>query len=124
MATPAWSARAPEQRGLHPLAAPRALAREERRDDALGGERCGVVVGGRGPEIDRRAAEALERHQTAERLEDRIEARTIGVRSGRAEGRNRRIDEARVDGAQTLIADAEPLGDARAHVLHDDVGAL
>src|SRR4029453_4410705 len=67
---------------------------------------------------------SLERHQTAERLEDRIEARTIAVRSRRAESRDRRIDEARVDGAQALVADAEPLGDARAHVLHDDVGAL
>src|SRR5207247_6530508 len=103
--------RAAGQRRLDALAAPRALAREERRENALGRERRRVVVGRRGPEVHGWAAEALERHQAAERLEDRIEAGTVGVGTGRAEGRDRGIDQARVDGAEALVAGAEPLGD-------------
>src|SRR5207249_6760135 len=77
-----------------------------------------------GPEIHRRPAEALQGHQTAQRLKDRIEARSVGVRTARAEGRDRGVDQARVYRAQPLVADAQALGDARPHVLHHDVGAL
>src|SRR5262249_58849069 len=57
---------AAKQRGLYALPTARALAREEGRENPLGGERRRVVVGGGGPGVDRRAAGTLQRVEASE----------------------------------------------------------
>src|SRR5262249_13469273 len=101
-----------------------ALAREERRDDALGRQRRRVVVHRCGPEIGGRAAEALQGHQAAQRLEHWVEARPVRGGPAGAEGGDRRIGQAPAYVPQPPVADAQALGNAWANVLRADVRAL
>src|SRR2546421_4478965 len=111
-----------QQRRLHLLADAAALADEEGREHRLRGERRRVVIDERDADILRRTAEALERHDASHALQHRVEPRAVDERPGGAEGRSRAVDEAWVEGAQPRFADAQPVGHARAHVLHDHVG--
>src|SRR5207245_8265131 len=88
---------APQERGLDALAPPGALAREERREGGLGRQRGRVAAGRRRAGLLGRAAQALDRPWAAERLEDRIEARTLRAGAGGAERGDRAVDEARVE---------------------------
>ena len=74
------------ERRLHLLAAAGALPREERGQDRLARERRRVVVGHRNSHVLGRAAEPLERHHAAQRLEERVEAGPPRVGPGRGAG--------------------------------------
>src|SRR5215471_5819959 len=113
-----------EERGLHDLAPPRALAHEEGGEHGLSAQGGRVVIGdGHAHELGR-PAEALEVLDAAERLEHGIVAGPIAIRPVRPEGRHGAIDEARVQPAQGGCVHAEPLVDAGPHVLHQHIRRL
>jgi hypothetical protein len=105
------------------LALARALAREQRGEDRLAGQRRREVVGRRDAQVLRRAAEALHRHDPAHGLQQRVEAGAVAVGAVGAERRDRRVDDARVEAPERGVVDAEPMHHARTHVLHHHVGA-
>src|SRR5215468_9222531 len=110
-----------EERGLHDLAASRALAHEQRGEHGLGAQRRRVVIGDGHPHELRRPAEALEVLDAAERLEYGVVAGTIAIGPVGPEGGHGAVDQARVQLTQGGRVHAEPLVHARAHVLHEHV---
>src|SRR5215467_3623856 len=113
-----------EERGLHDLAASRALAHEQRGEHGLGAQGRRVVIGDGHPHELRRPAEALEVLDAAERLEYGVVAGTIAIGPVGPEGGHGAVDQARVQLTQGGRVHAEPLVHARAHVLHEHVRRL
>src|SRR6202011_4463253 len=64
------------------------------------------------------------RHQPAHSLRNLVEAGTIGIRAVLAEARDAGVDKPRVDRAQNLVVDAQPMLDAGAIVLDQHVSTL
>src|SRR4030095_7182230 len=61
--------------------------------------------------------------QRARRRGASMDGGRVAIRAGRAEARDRAIDQAGIDALQPLGVDAEPRGHAGAEVLDEDVGA-
>ena len=83
-----------------------AVANEERGQHGLRGKGGGVVVGGRGAQILRRPAEALQRHEPAHGLQQGIEAGAIDIGTGGAEGGHRAVDELGLRASRVRVAHA------------------
>ena len=114
-----------EQRGLHPLALAGDLAFKQCGQDAHRAEVPGTQIGQRNADPHRAVfGLAGHAHQAAHPLGNRIEARPVGVRAVLPKARNAGVDEARVDRAQLVGADAEPVLDVGAVVLDEHVGLL
>ena len=112
-----------QQRRVHPLALARALALDQRDQDALRQEDARAEVGDRDADPHRPLArKAGDRHEAAHALGDLVDARAVAVRPGLAEAGDAAVDDARVDRRKRLVVDAQALFDARAIVLDDDVG--
>ena len=58
-----------------------------------------------------------------ERLDDRVDDRTVGVRTGGSVPADRHVDHARVARLDVVVAEAEPVHDAGPEVLHHHIGA-
>ena len=113
-----------QQRGLHPLALARDVALDEGDERTHGG----VVAAGQVGDGDADAHRSLarqpgDRHQAAHALRDLVEARPIAVGTVLAEARQAHIDEARIDLAQRLVVEAEPVLHVGPVVLDQHVGA-
>src|SRR4029453_1469194 len=65
---------------------------------------------------------AGDRHDAGHRLELAVEGRGRSLRPGTAEPGDGAVDEARVEGRQRLVAEAEAVHDAAAEVLPHHVG--
>ena len=79
-------------------------------DDAGGDQRRGVVVDHRAVDDLRRAAAlALQRAHAGHRLQHLVVAGLVLHRPGLAVAGDRAIDQARIDRAQLLVVDAQPL---------------
>src|SRR2546421_255156 len=68
------------------------------------------------------AGQAGDGHQAAQPLRDLVVAGTVTVRTALAEARDARVDDARVDRAERLVVDAEPVLDVGTEVLDHHVG--
>ena len=94
-------------------------------EDGVEREERAADVGNRHAGLGRRlAGMAGDAHHPGHRLRDQIEARALRPRPGLAEARDAGIDQARIDRGQRRVIDAEPLGDAGAVILDQDVGGL
>ena len=112
-----------QQRGVHPLALAGGLALDQGHQDALGQKNAGAEVGDRNTDPHRSLARNTgDRHQPAHALGDLIDTRAVAVRPVLAEAGDAAVDQARVDGPQALVVDAEALLHARPVVFHHDVG--
>ena len=114
---------------LHRRLQPPALAGRgaliERADDAEREQHAGAGVADRRPGLDRLAvALAGDAHRAAASLGDRIEAQALFVRAAVAEALDLRIDDARVERADDVIAEAQPLDRAGREILGEDIGLL
>ena len=74
--------------------------------------------------VDHRRAVGLagHAHRPRGRLRHRLEAFVVAVRAVRPEPLDRGIDDARVELLDRVVAEPEPLHDAGAEVLGDDIG--
>ena len=114
-----------QQRGVHPLALPGGLALDERHENALGEEDARAEIGDGDAHAHRPlAGNAGDGHEAAHALGDLVDAGPVAVRPALPEAGDAAVDEARVDGAQALVVDAQPPLDVRPVVLHHDVGVL
>src|SRR5262245_2999851 len=112
-----------EQGGVHPLAAPRALAFEQGHEHALGEiEPRGQVCDGNAHPHGALSGDSGDGHQPAHPLSDLVVAGAIAIGAVLAESGNRGIDQPRVHGAQSLVVDAQTELDVGAEVLHHHVG--
>ena len=90
---------------------------------AHGGVVAAREVGDRDADAHRPLArQPGDRHQAAHALRDLVEARPVGVGPVLAEARQAHVDEARVDLAQGLVVDAEPVLHVGPVVLDQHVG--
>ena len=112
-----------QQRAVHPLALARALALQQGQQDADRRVDAGAAVGHGQARAQRPAAGmAGDRHQPAHALDDLVKAGPARIRAGLAEAGDAGQDDARVDGAQVLISQAQSRLDVRAPVLDHHVG--
>ena len=63
-------------------------------------------------------------HDAAGRLRDHVEGQRVLVGSAGAKALHLRVDDARVDSADHVVAEPQPLNGARREILHHDVGTL
>src|SRR6266851_1686982 len=70
------------------------------------------------------AGQSRNRHQAAHPLRDLIYARAVAVGTVLAEAGDAAIDQARIDRAEALVVDTEPMLHVGAVVFDDHVGAL
>jgi len=111
-----------QERAVHPLPEPRLLALNHRRAHAEGAQ----YARGEVEERDSRphgltSRLARDGHDAGKGLHERLVARRILARPRAAEGGDRAVDEARVDGGQRIVAETEALHGARAEVFDDHV---
>ena len=107
------------------LAHARRVALDDRGEDADGRVQAGAGVGETADGLRRRAVgRARHAHRARHRLRDPLEGLVLGVGPGAAEALHGGGDEARVELLQRLVAEAEALHRAGAHVLDDDVRRL
>ena len=101
-----------------------ALPVEERGTDRLRhGEGGGLVDDDVAHEVGQRDGLALlAGDDPGERLDDRVDDRPRGVGTGGSVAADGRVDHPRVARLDVLVAEAEPVDDARSEVLHHDVG--
>ena len=112
-----------QQRGLHPLALARPLALQQRQQNALGRENAGGEIGNRNAGAHRALArQAGHRHDAAHALRDLVEPRPLAIRAVLAEAGNAGVDQARIDRAQRLVIDAEPVLDVGPVIFDQHVG--
>jgi len=111
------------QMNVLPLARPG--PREQRRRYGLRHGEPGQLVGHDGAHQARAALvrPGLDCGQAAKRLDQGVEDGFVGVRPRLAEPADGRIDHIRTDRLGGLIADAHPVGDAGAKILHNHVGS-
>ena len=94
----------------------------QRRHDAERDVEARDQIADRHADFRRRAAgRARDAHQAAARLRHDVEARSIGERSVLAESRRRRVDDARIHGANVVIDKTERAHRAGTQILDDDV---
>src|SRR6516162_455552 len=107
------------------LALAGALARQQRRGDRLRGGNRGQFVRQYGPKQPwaRLVGARLHRRQSGKTLDHRIVGGLFGIWTHLAKAADRDINDLRRDIANGLLADAEPVGDAGANILHKNVGA-
>ncbi len=98
------------------------MAFVQRAQNPVGGIESGNRVGDRRPDDARAGGIQQQAKKSARGLRDRVEGGTIAIRPGRAEARDRTIDQARIDLAQTLDADVQTFADAGPEILDEDVG--
>jgi hypothetical protein len=111
-----------EQVDLHPLAEARGLAVAQGGEDPDRGEEPGHDVDERHADLLRLSLGiARDAHEPAERLHEQVVARQRRA-AARAEARDGAVHEPGVARAQVGVAQAEAVHDARAEVLHHDVG--
>ena len=109
-----------QQRGVDPLAAARALALEQRGQDAVGEHEAGGQIGDRQTDAHGSAAGlAVDGHQAGQALGDLVETGPVAVRAGLAEARDAAVDQARIDLRERLVVDSQPMLHVRAVVLDD-----
>src|SRR5262249_8542299 len=114
-----------QQGGLDALAAPGALARLERGEDAERAEQAGQQVGDRDADAGRLAAlEAGYGHQPGEALDDVVEAGAVGGGAILAVTGDGAIDDPGILRRYRPVADVQRLHHARPEVLDDDIGRL
>ena len=112
-----------QEGGLHPLPFARALALQQRDEDADRRIEPGAEIRDRDADAHRPPAGlAGNRHEPAHALGDLIEARPLGVRAVLTEAGKARVDEAGVERAECLVVDAEPVLHVGPVVLHHHVG--
>ena len=112
-------------RHLDELALAGAAALHQRREDRHREMHAGAAVADIGAVDHRRAAGlAGHAHRPRGRLRHRLEAFVVAVRAVGAEPLDRGIDDARVELLDRVVAEPEPLHDAGAEVLGDDIGLL
>ena len=86
---------------------------------------AGEVVGEGDAVLDGVAALlAVDADHAGEGLAQQVEAGALGVGAGLAEGADGAVDELRVELLHGLIAEAQPVHDAGAEALDEDVGVL
>jgi hypothetical protein len=109
----------------HVLPRRAAGARQQRGGDRLGRDGAGQLVRQDGAHQARRRLVRARLHggEAAERLDQRVVDRLLGVGPGLAEAADGDVDDAGRRGAHRRLAEAHALGDAGAEVLHEDVGA-
>src|SRR5262249_50658333 len=111
--------------GVDPLALAGGLALEQRDQDALGQEDPRAEIGDRDAHAHGAlAGQARDRHQAAHALGDLVDAGTIAIRTALAEAGDAPVHDARVDGADVLVVDAEAALHVGTVVLDDHVGVL
>ena len=114
-----------QQRRRNPLALPRDLALQQRRQDADGAVQARAHIGHGNAGAHRAAARhAGDPHDAAHALGDLVEARALGIGPVLAEARDRAQDDARVHLLQALVVDAETELHVGAVVLDHHVGLL
>ena len=92
------------------------------RENRHGGLHAGTrVAGGGAGHHGRTIGFAGDREGAGRGLRDHVHAAEIGVRSTGAKAFDARVDQAGVGAAQDVVADVQPLDDAGAVVLHEDV---
>src|SRR6516165_11173401 len=97
----------------------------ERADDAECEQHAGAGVADCRPRLDRLAvALAGNAHRAAASLRDRVEAQPLFVRAARTKPLYLRIDYARVEGADDIVAETQSLDSAGRKVLGEDIGLL
>ncbi len=102
---------------------PGALALEQRGRERERARHAGGVIDRRRAELDRmHVLGAGHRHDAGGRLDHVIVGGLLPARAVLAESRERRIDEARVDLRQVLVAEAQRVERAGAIVLDEHVG--
>ena len=112
------------QRRRHVRAASGAVALAQRAQDGDGRPHPRAHVhDGNGHARGRLARMPVDGHDAAQRLHERVVARAIAERSFGAEGRDRAVDEPRIDRMRALPAEPQLLDGARAQRLDEDVGA-
>ena len=110
---------------VHPLPLARHVALEQRDQRAHGGIHAAREVGDRHADAHRPLArQPRDRHQAAHALGDLVEARPVAVGAVLAEAGQADVDEARVDGAQRFVVEAEPVLHVGPIVLDQHVGAF
>ena len=99
------------------------VALVEGADDAEAEEHAGAGVADRRAGLDRPAVDlAGDAHRAAAGLRDRVEAQPLLVRAACAEAFYLGIDDAWVEFADDIIAEAQPLDGAGREVLGEDIG--
>src|SRR5262249_12975244 len=103
----------------------RRLPLYDRGEDADARVQPGARVGETADGLGRRAVGvAGHAHRTGQGLCDPFERLVLRVRSGAAEAFHRRGDDARIELAQRLVPETQPVHRARAHVFDHDVRRL
>src|SRR5580704_11545088 len=111
-------------RRVHFLPDARALAREQRSQHAICKHDRAHLIGDSAVDISRRRAAGADRvHDSRARLPQVIERRLAAVRPFGAVTGRARIDDARIQRGEFRIAEPQPLCDALAKILHEDVAA-
>ena len=112
-----------EHRHVDALALAGALALEQRGGQRESAGHAGGVVDRRRAELDRmHVLGAGHRHDAGGRLDHVIVGGLVAARAVLAEGRERRVDQPRIDLRQILVAEAERLERAGPVVLDEHVG--
>ena len=112
-----------QERGLDILALAGFLALEQRGHYSECREQSRSHVGDRRPRAHRPLSrQAGDRHQPTHALRDLVEARPRLVGPGLAIGRDRGIDDARIDGFQVRIIDPQPPLHVGAKILDHHIG--
>ncbi len=112
-----------EHRKADVLALAGALARQERRGDRLRVGDCGQLVGQNGAQHARACVvgAGLDRGEPGKALDQRVVDRPLRIGAHLAKAADRDVDDLGRDGADRRFADAEPVGDAGAEILHKNV---
>jgi len=110
-----------EQAHADVLAFTAAFAVQQRRQHRVGGGHCRDAV-------DHRAADgvgflvlALRPHEPGQALDDLVVGRPVRVRAIGAKAGDRHVNQARVDFAQHLVAEPQPVHHAGAEVFEDNI---
>jgi hypothetical protein len=112
-----------EQRGVDVLALPRLLRADVGREQPVGGEQRAADVGHGHARLDRLFARiAGHAHHAGHGLGHEVEPRPAGPGAALAEAGDAHVDDLRVDLADGLVVDLQPLHHAGAVVLDDHVG--
>ena len=110
-------------RRIDPLAGAVLLARDVRGEDAVRHHHGAHLVGGSaGQRLRGRAGLAARHHDSRARLAEKIERRIAALGALGTVTRRRRVDEHLVVLLECPVIEAQPIGDALAEVLHEDVG--
>ncbi len=111
-------------RGIHFLPDSRSLPREQRGQHSVGQHDRAHLICDAAVDVGGRRAPASDRvHDSGPCLPKIIERRLAAVRSVRAVARRARIDDSRIQRCQFRVSEPEPLRDALAKVLHENIAA-